>query len=115
MPAAGAVLMGSFDLPPDPRFPWHHHRVHPLAWASARVLVVVIPGGTWVLPTIRALWLPAGISHGPGRGGRAARPVLQGMTRRSRRSVKMSKNMRSVETNRWNPARRALPPSANTS
>ncbi|MGW0521722.1 AraC family transcriptional regulator [Crossiella sp. NPDC003009] len=63
VPASGAVLVGSFDLPLGTRFDWHLHPVHQLAWAASGVLAVTTPDGTWVLPTNRALWLPAGIGH----------------------------------------------------
>ncbi|MGO1052532.1 AraC family transcriptional regulator [Crossiella sp. CA198] len=63
VPASGAVLVGSFELRLGTRFDWHLHPVHQLAWAATGVLAVTTPEGTWVLPTNRALWLPAGIGH----------------------------------------------------
>jgi AraC-like DNA-binding protein len=45
------------------RFDWHQHAEHQLAWAASGVIVVEVGEGVWVLPTNRALWIPAGIEH----------------------------------------------------
>jgi AraC-like DNA-binding protein/quercetin dioxygenase-like cupin family protein len=51
---------------PMPRglvFDWHTHDDHQLAWAATGVLTVRTERRAWVLPTTRALWIPAGVRH----------------------------------------------------
>jgi AraC-like DNA-binding protein len=50
-------------MPAGTRFERHTHRTHQLAWASSGTLTVVAGARTWVLPTTRALWIPAGVPH----------------------------------------------------
>ena len=48
-------------MPAGTVFDWHTHDDHQLAWAAAGVLTVRTAGDqAWVLPTTRALWIPAG-------------------------------------------------------
>jgi len=59
-------------MPPGTRFDWHTHEDHQLAWATSGVLSVRTAEATWVLPTTRALWIPAGLPHETASdGGRA--------------------------------------------
>ena len=62
-------------MPAGTRFDWHTHEDHQLAWAASGVLTVLTAEGegtTWVLPTTRALWIPAGLPHQTASdGGRA--------------------------------------------
>ncbi|TVZ07448.1 AraC family transcriptional regulator [Trebonia kvetii] len=44
-------------------FDWHAHVDHQLAWAASGVLTVRTRESAWVLPTTRALWIPAGVRH----------------------------------------------------
>lgn len=57
------VFIGTFRMPPGTRFHRHTHPRHQLAWASSGTLTVGAEGRTWVLPTTRALWIPAGVPH----------------------------------------------------
>ncbi|WNI20549.1 helix-turn-helix transcriptional regulator [Streptomyces sp. ITFR-16] len=57
------VLIGTFPMPAGTRFHRHTHRTHQLAWASSGTLSVAVDARTWVLPTTRALWIPAGTPH----------------------------------------------------
>ncbi|GAA2206236.1 helix-turn-helix transcriptional regulator [Nonomuraea monospora] len=57
------VLIGTFPMPARTRFARHTHQVHQLAWASSGTLTVAADARTWVLPTTRALWIPAGVPH----------------------------------------------------
>lgn len=41
----------------------HSHRDHQLAWASSGILSVETDHSSWVLPSTRALWIPAGVLH----------------------------------------------------
>jgi AraC-like DNA-binding protein len=63
---AGAVLVGDFAVPQGRWFPPHHHPTHQLAWAASGVALVRIGERTWVLPSGRALWIPAGVVHSTG-------------------------------------------------
>ncbi|NGN63120.1 helix-turn-helix transcriptional regulator [Streptomyces sp. A7024] len=50
-------------MPAGTRFSRHTHPVHQLAWASSGTLTVDAEARRWVLPTTRALWIPAGMPH----------------------------------------------------
>src|ERR1700748_2375994 len=59
-------------MPPGTRFDWHTHEAHRLAWATSGVLSVRTAEAAWVLPTTRALWIPAGLPpETASDGGRA--------------------------------------------
>jgi AraC-like DNA-binding protein len=42
---------------------FHSHDWHQLVFASAGVLAVEVPPETWIVPPVRAVWVPAGTSH----------------------------------------------------
>ncbi len=58
-----ALEVCTFPMPAGTVFDWHTHDDHQLAWASAGVLTVRSQDQAWVLPTTRALWIPAGVRH----------------------------------------------------
>lgn len=60
---AGAVVVGRFEMHIGQRFDAHRHPVHQLAWSEQGILAVTISERTWVLPSTRALWIPAGLVH----------------------------------------------------
>jgi AraC-like DNA-binding protein/quercetin dioxygenase-like cupin family protein len=60
------VVVATFPMPGGAVFSWHSHVDHQLAWAASGVLTVLTEGATWVLPTTRALWIPAGLPHETG-------------------------------------------------
>jgi AraC-like DNA-binding protein/quercetin dioxygenase-like cupin family protein len=60
---APAILVRAFPMSAQQRFDRHRHEEHQLAWAASGVIVVEVGQGVWVLPTSRALWIPAGIEH----------------------------------------------------
>jgi AraC-like DNA-binding protein len=61
---APAAIVGTFPMPVGTRFEWHTHEDHQLAWSPEGVLVVLTEGGgSYVLPPLRALWIPAGTVH----------------------------------------------------
>ena len=63
----GAVLVGEFPIPAGRWFGWHSHPEHQIVWASTGVaLCRVADGRTWVLPSGRALWMPARTEHTTG-------------------------------------------------
>jgi AraC-like DNA-binding protein len=52
------------------RVEWHDHARHQLLYPSSGVISVTTRAGTWVVPPLRAIWLPAGephahLAHGP--------------------------------------------------
>lgn len=58
-----AVVVATFPMPAGVVFDWHTHVDHQLAWAASGVLTVRTREAAWVLPTTRALWIPAGVRH----------------------------------------------------
>jgi AraC-like DNA-binding protein len=58
-----AVVVVTFPMPAGHVFDWHVHSDHQLAWAASGVLTVRSESEAWVLPTTRALWIPAGVRH----------------------------------------------------
>jgi AraC-like DNA-binding protein len=70
-----AVVARDIALPPGTRFEPHRHPVHQLAWAAKGVITITAPGGAWVLPATRALWIPAGVPHTLEGGPAVARAV----------------------------------------
>lgn len=71
------MLVGEFPVPAGRWFGWHSHPEHQIVWAASGVaLCRVTDGRTWVLPTGRALWMPAGTSH---TTGASATVVLRSM------------------------------------
>jgi AraC-like DNA-binding protein/quercetin dioxygenase-like cupin family protein len=60
------IVVATFPMPGGTLFSWHTHVDHQLAWAARGVLTVLTEGATWVLPTTRALWIPAGLPHETG-------------------------------------------------
>jgi AraC-like DNA-binding protein len=42
---------------------WHDHAQHQLIHPGRGVLQVFTPHGSWVVPSHRAVWLPAGVAH----------------------------------------------------
>ncbi|ABW11772.1 transcriptional regulator, AraC family [Parafrankia sp. EAN1pec] len=45
------------------RIDWHDHTDHQLIYPGTGVLRVVTRVGSWVVPPLRAVWLPAGVAH----------------------------------------------------
>jgi AraC-like DNA-binding protein/quercetin dioxygenase-like cupin family protein len=67
-----AVVVATFPMPAGLVFDWHTHDDHQLAWAATGVLAVRTRATAWVLPTTRALWIPAGVRHETLTSGAAA-------------------------------------------
>nr|WP_232792479.1 helix-turn-helix transcriptional regulator [Actinacidiphila yeochonensis] len=59
-PLAGPTLL---DLVHRERVTWHHHTEHQLIHPSHGVLRVTTAAGTWAVPPLRAVWVPAGVAH----------------------------------------------------
>jgi AraC-like DNA-binding protein len=45
------------------RVDWHDHAEQQLVYPSSGLLIVSTPGGSWVVPPQRAVWLPAAVAH----------------------------------------------------
>ena len=45
------------------RIDWHDHAEQQLLYPSSGLLIVSTPGGSWVVPPQRAVWLPAAVAH----------------------------------------------------
>ncbi|WP_344510527.1 helix-turn-helix transcriptional regulator [Dactylosporangium maewongense] len=69
------IVARDFQLTAGTRFPVHRHATHQLTWAAKGVVSVTAPGGVWVLPATRALWIPAGTPHALEGGPAVARAV----------------------------------------
>jgi AraC-like DNA-binding protein len=51
------------DFPGDHQIPKHLHPEHQLIYACRGVMTVATDGGTWIVPPLRAVWIPAGTAH----------------------------------------------------
>lgn len=45
------------------RIDWHRHDLHQLCYPLRGALQISTPTGTWLVPTHRAVWVPAGVPH----------------------------------------------------
>lgn len=61
-----AIAVATFSLDPGQWYEKHSHSQHQLIWARTGVLGVKVGDSQWVLPTSRALWVPAGTPHQTG-------------------------------------------------
>ncbi|MFD0578189.1 AraC family transcriptional regulator [Dactylosporangium darangshiense] len=58
-----AIMVGDFTMAHGMRFAPHVHPVHQLSWATEGTVSISTGAGAWVLPSTRALWIPAGVEH----------------------------------------------------
>jgi len=59
-----AVVCRARDYPAGTVIALHHHPDrHQVVYAASGVLVVQAGSGRWVVPSTRAIWMPAGIGH----------------------------------------------------
>ena len=63
MSAPQAVIALALDEPDGHRIPLHWHSRAQLLYASAGVMTVTTESGVWVLPPLRAMWIPAFTEH----------------------------------------------------
>jgi AraC-like DNA-binding protein/quercetin dioxygenase-like cupin family protein len=76
-PATGAaVLVVTFPMAVGSGFDRHTHEEHQLAWASSGVLAVGTETASYILPTTRGLWIPAGVPHEVTSAGNATMRAL---------------------------------------
>lgn len=60
--AAHATTL-SYDFKPGHTIPDHFHPEDQLVFASKGVMTVRTEEGTWVVPPLRAVWIPSGVPH----------------------------------------------------
>lgn len=63
MSAPQAVIALALDEPDGHRIPLHWHSRAQLLYASEGVMTVTTDSGVWVLPPLRAMWIPAFTEH----------------------------------------------------
>src|ERR1700746_3936045 len=64
------------DYPAGDVIPLHFHDVDQLVYASRGVMTVRTEDGTWVVPTHRAVWIPAKVPHSITMSGAVAMRTL---------------------------------------
>ncbi len=64
------------DYPAGHVIPLHFHDRDQLVYASQGVMSVATRAGLWVVPTLRAVWIPAGVPHTITMSGRVAMRTL---------------------------------------
>jgi AraC-like DNA-binding protein len=57
------VIAQSRNYPAGHKIPWHFHDRDQLVYAYRGVMTVSTADGTWIVPTHRAVWIPAALSH----------------------------------------------------
>src|ERR1700677_626102 len=62
-PGKAEITTLSRDYPPGHVVPLHFHDRDQLVYASRDVMTVRTSDGTWVVPTDRAVWIPATLPH----------------------------------------------------
>src|SRR3954447_6398286 len=57
------VTVRAQSIPARHHFPEHAHRWHQVVYAISGVLTVAVAGGTFVISSEQAVWLPTGLPH----------------------------------------------------
>ncbi|WGS54236.1 helix-turn-helix transcriptional regulator [Paraburkholderia sp. D15] len=57
------VVVLATDQPARAEFPPHAHSSAQLLYAISGVMIVRVAGGSWIVPTGRAVWVPGGVRH----------------------------------------------------
>lgn len=66
----------TYDYPSGYVVPMHYHNVDQLVFASRGVMTVRTDEGAWVVPTNRAVWIPAKVAHTIAMSGAVAMRTL---------------------------------------
>lgn len=64
------------DLPPDHEIDWHAHPRFQVIYATQGVMTVDTPDETWVVPPMRAVWMPPKVAHRVRASGRVTMRTL---------------------------------------
>ena len=59
----GPIVATANEYPTGHRVGAHSHRRSQLLYASTGLMVVATEAGRWIVPTERAVWIPAGMQH----------------------------------------------------
>jgi AraC-like DNA-binding protein len=59
----GAIVATANEYPSGHRVARHHHRRSQLLYAATGIMVVGTEAGRWIVPSERAVWIPAGMQH----------------------------------------------------
>src|SRR6202795_5332808 len=78
----------SVDLPHGHRIPAHFHPEDQLLFASQGVMTLETPQGTWVVPPLRAVWIPANTPHSVAMSGPVSMRTLYFLPRLCRKDRK---------------------------
>src|SRR5215831_10626827 len=70
------IVTLTHDYPAGQVIPLHFHDRDQLVYASRGVMTVQTDAGTWVVPTHRAVWIPARIPHTVAMSGKVAMRTL---------------------------------------
>lgn len=62
-PAPGAVDVLTYNHPAGMVVAEHQHARHQLIYAHSGLMSVTSPQGRWIVPSTRAIWMPAGTPH----------------------------------------------------
>ena len=65
-----------YDYQAGHMVPWHFHDWDQLVYASSGVMTVRTEKGSWIVPTQRAVWIPAGTAHQIRMSGRVCMRTL---------------------------------------
>jgi AraC-like DNA-binding protein/quercetin dioxygenase-like cupin family protein len=57
------LATSSRSLPAGAQIRRHRHHLHQIVYPSSGAVSVTTPAGSWITPTNRAIWIPAGIWH----------------------------------------------------
>jgi len=74
--ALADVASVSADLADAHKIPEHSHPEDQLLFASKGVMTLVTPQGTWVVPPLRAIWIPANTPHSVEMSGQVSMRTL---------------------------------------
>jgi AraC-like DNA-binding protein len=74
--ATAPVTTLVYDFPPGYTIPEHFHEYDQLVYATSGVMTVHTSEGTWVVPTQRAVWIPAHVPHSINMSGAVSMRTL---------------------------------------
>jgi AraC-like DNA-binding protein len=72
----GQIASVSWDFRDGETIPEHFHPEHQLVYASTGVMTVYTNQGVWVVPPMRAVWIPATTAHRLSMSGRVSMRTL---------------------------------------
>lgn len=70
------ITTHTHDYPAGHVIPLHFHDRDQLVYASQGVMTVLTAVGIWVVPTLRAVWIPASVPHSISMSGKVAMRTL---------------------------------------